>query len=388
MSKNYIPLATPTLKGNELKYVKECIDTEWISSAGKFVETFEHKIAKYTGSSFAVACVNGTSALQVSLRLAGVDYGDEVIVPTLTFIAPVNAIRYNGAAPIFMDTDNYYNIDAEKTIDFIKKQTNFKNGFTYNKLTNKKISAIIPVHVWGNAVDLEELSLLCSERKIAIVEDSSESLGTVYTRGSLAGRHAGTIGSLGCLSFNGNKIITAGGGGAILTNNYKVARKAKYLTTQAKDDPVYYIHNEIGYNFRLTNIQAAIGVAQLEKLDEILTCKKKINSKYDKLISEIEGLSLAPVPDYSNNNHWLNLLQIEKNSYGLNRDDLMLKLEKNNIQTRPVWGLNHFQKPFAHFQNYKIENAQKLLKKSLCIPSSVNLNDDDINYIKKRLIEK
>ena len=205
-----IPLSVPSLKGNELEYIKECVDTEWVSSAGKYVDLFEQKIAEYTGAKYAVSCVNGTSALHVSLQLAGVEPGDEVVVPTLTFIAPVNAIAYNSANPVFMDSDEYYNIDIMKTIDFIQNQTYFKDNATYNKITNKRISAIIPVHIWGNAVWLDKLVPLCKEYNISVVEDASESLGTFYIKGLFEGKHTGTIGELGCLSFNGNKIITTG----------------------------------------------------------------------------------------------------------------------------------------------------------------------------------
>ena len=211
-----ISLIEPVMNGNEWKYVKECLDTNWVSSAGKYVDLFEQKIAEYTGAKYAVACVNGTAALQVSLRLAGVKPGDEVIAPTLTFIAPINAIAYNGANPVFMDADEYYNIDPVKTIQFIKEETEFRNGFTYNKSTGKRISAIIPVHIWGNACWLDELVEVCSERNIAIVEDASESLGTRYIKGNFAGKHTGTIGQLGCVSFNGNKIITT----VITNHNY------------------------------------------------------------------------------------------------------------------------------------------------------------------------
>ena len=275
MSEN-IPLSVPSNSGNEWEYVKECLDTNWVSSAGKYVELFEEKITEYTGSKFAVACVNGTSALQVSLRLAGVEPDDEVIVPTLTFIAPVNTIAYNGANPVFMDADEYYNIDSEKTIEFINEVTIFKDGFTYNKTSYKRISAIVPVHVWGNAVWLDELVDLCHYRNIAIVEDASESLGTVYTEGLFVCKHTGTIGKLGCISFNGNKIIPTGGGGMIVTNDADLAEKAKYLTRQAKDDRVRYIHIEIGYNLRLINIQAALGVAQMEQLTGFLERKASI----------------------------------------------------------------------------------------------------------------
>ena len=261
-----ILLSSPSFNGNEWKYVKDCIDTEWVSSAGSYVDMFEKEVAKFTKAGFGVSCVNGTSALQVCLRLSGVSPGDEVIIPSLTFIAPVNAISYMGAFPIFMDSDDYYNIDSEKTIDFIKTNTIIKNGFSYNKITNRKISAIIPVHVWGNACDLDDLVIICNERNIKIIEDASESLGTVYNAGDHDTKHTGNIGILGCISFNGNKIITTGGGGMIITDDEELALKAKYLTTQAKDDPINYIHNEVGYNFRLTNIQAALGLAQLEQL--------------------------------------------------------------------------------------------------------------------------
>jgi aminotransferase in exopolysaccharide biosynthesis len=376
-----IPLSVPNVSGNEWKYVKECLDTNWVSSAGKYVELFEEKIAVYTGTKFAVACVNGTSALQVSLRLAGVKPRDEVIVPTLTFIAPVNAVTYNNASPIFMDADNYYNIDSEKTIEFINKETVFKNGFTFNKTTNRKITAIIPVHVFGHAAWLDELVQLCDERNISIVEDAAESMGTRYINGEYSDKHTGTIGKLGCLSFNGNKIITTGGGGMILTDDVELADKARYLTTQAKDDSVRYIHDEIGYNFRLTNIQAALGAAQLEQLSGFLKRKKDIHRRYVEEVEIIEGLTIAAVPRFANNNHWMNLLQIDSKAYGSEREALMARLEENGIQTRPVWALIHLQKPYRDCQSYKVERAKELVNNNLCLPSSTSLSDDQIHKV-------
>jgi perosamine synthetase len=373
-----IPLSVPSLNGNELQYVKECIDTEWVSSAGKYVELFEKNIAEYTGSKYAIACMNGTAAIQLSLRLAGVEAGDEVIVSTLTFIAPVNAITYNNAKPIFLDADKYYNLDSEKTIQFIKNETVFKNGFTYNKKTNNRITAIIPVHVWGNACWLDELIEFCNKQNIAVLEDASESLGTFYNAGKYKGKHTGTIGKLGCLSFNGNKIITAGGGGMILTDDESLSEKAKYLSTQAKDDPIRYVHDEIGYNFRLTNIQAALGVAQLEQLPAILKRKKEIYDFYQSKIENIKGLSLSKVPDYADNNHWLNLLQIDKKVYNEDRESLMKRLEENGIQSRPVWKLNHEQKPYKNCRSFETSNAKILVENSLCIPSSINLDKEKI----------
>lgn len=378
---DFIPLSVPFFQGNEWKYIKECLDTEWVSSAGKYVEEFENNICKFTGAKYAVACVNGTAALHISLLLEGVKPNDEVIVPTLTFISPVNVIRYCNAYPVFMDADDFYNIDVEKTIQFIEEETIFKDGFTYNRRTNRRISAIIPVHIFGNAVDMESLTKICKERNIKIIEDATESLGTRYIKGKFSGKHTGTIGELGCLSFNGNKIITTGGGGMILTNSEKYAEQAKYLTTQAKDDPVRYVHNEIGYNFRLTNIQAALGVAQLERLPEYLEIKKSNYQIYKNEIDKIKGLYLAETPDYAENNHWMYTLQIDKSVYGKDREELMKYLLDHKVQTRPVWYLNHLQKPYRDCQNYKIEKTLELWEKTLNIPCSVNLSSEDVKRV-------
>jgi perosamine synthetase len=376
-----IPLSVPSLKGNEWKYIKECLDTEWVSSAGKYVDLFEQRMAEYTGVKQAIACVNGTAALQLSLRLAGVERGDEVIVPTLTFIAPINSIIYNGASPVFIDADEFYNMDSEKTISFIKEHTIFKDGFTYNKVSGKRIRAIVPVHIWGNAVWLDDLVEICNERNIAIVEDASESLGTRYIKGKFHGRHTGTIGILGCISFNGNKIITSGGGGMILTDDEQLAERARYLSTQAKDDPVRYIHNEVGYNFRLTNIQAALGLAQLEQLPGFLTKKRAIYKQYAKGLNGRNGYKMAEAPDYSENNHWLNVLQLDTSKIEGGYEVIMELLTSRNIQTRPVWGLNHMQLPFNKFQSVGIKSATELVKSSLCLPSSVNIEVIDIDHI-------
>ncbi len=313
--------------------------------------------------------------------------GDEVIVPSLTFIAPVNSIAYNNATPVFLDSDNFYNLDSDKVISFIKNETFYKNGFSYNKKTNNKISAILPVHVWGNAVWLDEIIKLCREKNITVVEDASESLGTFYSDGKFKGKHTGTIGKLGCISFNGNKIITSGGGGMILTNFSKLAEKAKYLTTQAKDDPLNYVHDEIGYNFRLTNIQSAVGVAQLEQLPSILKRKKKIYNFYRKKIADITGFSICSPPKYANNNHWLNILKINRKTINKHLGHLIKKFENNGIQARPVWKLNHMQKPYQKFQNYKIENSNNLVLDSLCLPSSPNISKRDLEKIINQLYE-
>jgi perosamine synthetase len=380
-----IPLLVPSLKGNEQKYIKECIDTEWVSSAGKYVDRFEKKIAEYTNSKFAIACINGTSALQIALKIAGVTEKNEVLISSLTFIASVNAISYNNALPVFMDSDNYYNIDVNKTIDFIKNKTVFKNGYTYNKKTKNKISAIVPVHVWGNACWLDDLVELCESRNISVIEDSAESLGTFYTEGRYKGLHTGTIGKLGCLSFNGNKIITTGGGGMILTNDEKLNEKARYFTTQAKDDKVHYIHNNIGYNFRLTNMQAAIGVAQLEQLPEFLIKKKYINKVYSRFIKNIHGIELVGVPKYAENNHWMNIIKIKPKQYNITKEELMIRLKKKGIETRPVWRLNHEQIPYKSNDTYRMEKSKCLVNESLCLPSSVSLTKKNIETIVHQL---
>ena len=381
----FIPLAVPVIQGNEWEYVKNCLDTEWVSSAGSYIDKFEQEIADYTGAAYAVACVNGTAALHIALKLAGIEPEDEVLVPTVTFIAPVNTVKYVGAEPIFIDCDDYYNIDAEKTIDFINLETVFKNGASYNKKTSRKISAIILVHVFGNAVYLDDLVEICQERNIRIIEDAAESLGTRYIRGKYDGEHTGTIGDIGCLSFNGNKIITAGGGGMILTNNKELSKKACYLTTQGKDDELRYVHDEVGYNYRLTNIQAALGLAQLEQLSEFLKIKRQNHILYKKEINKIPGLKICDGPNYSDNNYWMCGLQINPKQYGTDRDQLIQYLLQHKIQTKPIWHLNHLQVPYKNCQTYHIEKAPGMLEISLKMPSSVNLSSDGIRRVVKTL---
>ena len=359
------------------------------------MDLFEQKIAEYTGAGFAVACVNGTSALHIALILAGVRQGDEVIVPTITFIAPVNAVKYCGAFPVFMDSDDYYNIDSAAVIDFLVNETEMKENdagesavgerprkpVCFNRKTGRRISALIPVHVFGNAARLDEIKAVCRERNIRIVEDATESLGTRYRKGPFAGKQAGTIGDLGCLSFNGNKIITTGGGGMVLTDDEQLAKRARYLTTQAKDDEIRYVHGEVGYNYRLTNIQAAVGVAQMESLPEFLEAKKRNYSYYKSRINEIAGLSLSPVPDYADNNHWMYTLRIDPEEYGRTREELMSDLAARGIQSRPVWQLNHLQTPYGDSQSHKIERAVRLHSITLNIPCSVNLRPEDMDDV-------
>ena len=386
MSKK-IGLSEPFIFGQEYKYIKECLDTGWVSSSGRFVDLFEEKIASYTGAKYAIACSSATSALFISLKILGVKRDEEVIVPTLTFIAPVNTIKYLGAEPIFMDSDEFCNIDVNKTIEFIENVTEFKNNFSYNKTTGKIIRAILPVHVFGNAVDLERLQNICYERKILILEDASESLGTFYTRGKFKGQHTGSLGHMGCISFNGNKILTSGGGGMIISNNEEFSEKASYLTNQAKDDPVNFIHNEIGYNLRLSNIQAAMGLAQMENIDKALKIKKKNNHFYKENLNSISGLKVMSSPGYANNNHWLSLLKVEEEIFGETCSSLIDRLRKKSIAVRPIWKLNHLQKPYLKNQAYNIEKARDLVSQTVCLPSSISLSTEQMESVIKVINE-
>jgi len=380
-----IPLSIPQIRGRECCYVKECLDKGWVSSVGSYVDEFEKKICEVTGAGYATACINGTAALHTALLVIGGQAGDEVIVPTVTFIAPVNAVSYIGARPVFMDCDEYYNIDVIKTLEFIEKETAFKDGATYNKKTGCRVIAVIGVHVFGNAVDIEPLLAICKERNIRIIEDAAESLGTYYSTGVLDGMHTGTVGDIGCYSFNGNKIITTGGGGMIVTNNPDYARKTGYLTTQAKDDAVRYVHNEVGYNYRMTNIQAAIGVAQLEQLAEFIANKVANYNVYKEAIDNIRGLHFAPVPPYANNNLWMYAMQIDSRQYPRGRDELMKWLDERGVQTRPLWYLNHLQRPYVDCQSYKIAKAFEMWEKTLNIPCSASIGNNDIDHVVRLL---
>lgn len=373
-----INLHAPLLKGNELKYISKCIKTTWLSSSGNYVKEFEKKIITFTGSKNAVSCINGTAALQVSLRLLGLKPNHEVIVPTITFIAPVNAIRYFSAQPIFMDVDKHGNIDPKKTIEFIKEKTFYKNGKTYNKKTKKIISILIAVHVFGNPADLDDLVKVCKKRNIKILEDASESLGSYYSKGKFKGKHTGTIGDLGCISFNINKIITSGGGGIILCKKKKISEKIRYLVNQAKNDNINFIHDEVGYNYGLSNINAAIGCAQIENIKKILILKRNLNLIYKKEFSNKTTYSILEEPIYSRSNYWINIVDLKT----LNKKKNFLKtLLKNNIEARPVWKCNHLQKPYIDCETYKIDEALKIENNYLCLPSSYFLKKKKINKI-------
>ena len=385
-----IPLSVPNISGNEWRYVKECLDTGWISSAGSYVGRFEDAYCEITDAAHAVACVSGTAALQTALRIVGVERGDEVIVPTLTFIASVNAISYLGAHPLFVDSDEYYNMDVARVLEFLSSETEHTDEGLRNSHTGRRIAAIMPVHVFGNAVDLNSLVHECRNLGVAVVEDAAESLGTVYSEGEIAGRHAGTVGDIGCYSFNGNKIVSTGGGGMIVTDNPDHASKARYLTTQAKDDPVRYVHDEIGYVGSIeegvtTNVQAAIGVAQLENLPTFLTTKKANFERYRDGLSGISGLSLASTPPYADNNLWMYAMRIDEAEYGRNREETMAYLHSRGIQTRPVWSLNHLQTPYRSEHCLGDTVASALVENTLNVPCSTSLSSDDVDFVLEQL---
>ncbi|MFH1282269.1 MAG: LegC family aminotransferase [bacterium] len=376
-----IALSEPNICGNEWKYVKECLDTGWVSSAGKFVDSFENKICEYTGSRYAVACMNGTSALQISLQLVGVRSNDEVLVPTIAFIATINAVKYLNADPVFMDCDEFMNLDAQKLREFCSNECVKTERGLKNKKTGKIIKAVLPVHMYGSPCDMHKIMSVAEEFRLKIVEDAAESLGSYYTAGLYNNRFTGAIGDCGVYSFNGNKIITAGGGGMIVTNDEGLAKKARYYTNQAKDDPLNYKHDNIGYNFRLTNIHAAIGLAQLEKIEEFISIKIKNYEYYKRGLADIDGIILLDSPRNTRSNYWMYSIVVDKDKYGMDKELLMHKLKEKGIETRPIWYPNHLQKPYNCSQCYSITKAFYFLDRVLNIPCSTNLTEYNINTV-------
>lgn len=376
--KKFIPLSVPNLKGNELKYVVDAVEQEWVSTGGAYINKFEEAIAEYLNVDGAVACQSGTAGLHLSLLLSGVDAGDEVIVPTLTFIAAVNPIKYLGANPIFMDCDDSLTMDANKLKMFCEEQCEFINEKLINRTTKKHIKAIVVVHVFGNIADMDEIMKIGMRYNLKVIEDATEALGSSFISGKYKGKFAGTIGDFGVYSFNGNKIITTGGGGMLLAKDLEMLKRAKHLSTQAKSDELYYIHDEIGYNYRMTNLQAALGVAQLEQLDKFIKVKKKNYELYKLELNKINGLSILNFKEDVSPNYWFYSLLIDEQKFMLNRDELLHKLQEYGIQTRPIWGLIHHQKPYNAYQAYNIEKAEYYINCILNIPCSTNLCGDDV----------
>jgi aminotransferase in exopolysaccharide biosynthesis len=380
MNRKFIPLSVPNLKGRELEYVTHAVETEWVSTGGPYVNEFEEKIAAYVKSKGAVSCQNGTSGLHIALQVCGVTRDDEVIVPALTFIATVNPVKYIGAEPIFMDCDDSLNMDAEKLSEFCAAECSFEGGKLINNKTKKHIKAIISVHVFGNMSDMGKIMEVANNYNLKVIEDATESIGTYYTQGKYKGKYAGTIGDIGVYSFNGNKIITTGGGGMIVADDEVLLKKSKHLTTQAKSDELYYTHDEIGYNYRMTNLQAALGLGQFEQLEDFIKIKEENYITYKQEIQEIQGLSIMDFKNNIRSNHWFYSLKCEK-EYPMNRDEIIKYLSSKGVQARPIWGLINEQKPYINSQTYKIEKAKNYLECIVNIPCSTNLTKDDLLYV-------
>lgn len=375
-----IPLSVPNLKGNELRYITEAVETEWVSTGGRYVNDFESNIAEYVKVRRAVACQNGTSGLHVALLLCGVTRDDEVLVPTLTFIAAVNPVKYIGADPVFMDCDDSLTMDANKLLEFCQLECSFIDGKLINNKTQKHIKAVMVVHVFGNMSDMEKIMTIAQQYNLKVIEDATEALGTSYSEGKYKGKYAGTIGKVGVYSFNGNKIITTGGGGMIVSDDEELLKRAKHLTTQAKSDEIYYTHDQIGYNYRMTNLQAALGLAQLEQLEDFIRTKEKNYNLYKENIREIPGLEMLDFRSDIRANYWFYALKCD-DGYKLNRDELIKHLTAKGIQSRPIWGLISEQKPYIGCQTYKIEKAKYYLEHVVNIPCSTNLTREDVLYV-------
>jgi perosamine synthetase len=364
-----VALHEPSFTGNEWQYLKECLDSTFVSSVGKFVDRFEVDLAAFTGAKHAVAVVNGTAALHIALKLAGVKANDEVLIPALTFVATANAVTYCGATPHFVDSEERtLGVDATKLRDYLTSQTEQRAGQCVNRDTGQVIRALVPMHAFGHSVDLDGLLVVAHDFNIALVEDAAESLGSYYH-----GKHTGTFGLMGTLSFNGNKTITTGGGGAILTDNSELARHVKHLTTTAKLPHAWeYDHDEIGYNYRLPNLNAALGCAQLEQLPSMLAAKKVLFQRYQAVFASVVGLKLVTEPEQSQSNYWLQtlLLDIE---HANQRDAILKATNEAGLMTRPAWKLMHELNFFNSCPRMNLSTAESLVQRLINIPSSSSL---------------
>ncbi len=375
----FIGLSVPNLKGNELKYVTDAVETEWVSTAGPYVADFEKKIAEYVHVPAAVSTQNGTSALHISLMLSGVTAADAVIVPTLTFIAAVNPTKYIGAEPVFMDCDDSFCIDPIKLREYCETECDFTDGHLVDRATCRVVRAMVVVHVFGNMADMESIMDIATQYNIRVIEDATEALGTYYTEGRYAGRFAGTIGDIGCYSFNGNKIITTGGGGMIVSHDEDLLAHAKHLTTQAKADQANFIHDEIGYNYRMTNLQAALGLAQLEQLEDFIKVKEANYHRYKDAIDALPGLHVQDFRQGIRSNYWFYSVVFENDESG--RDRLIETLKANKIQSRPIWGLISDQLPYKDARTFRLEKAPWYWRRVVNVPCSTNLTSEQVDRV-------
>jgi aminotransferase in exopolysaccharide biosynthesis len=363
-TKEFIPLHEPHFGGNEKKYLNETIDSTFVSSVGPFVDQFEKTIAEFTHTKKGIAVVNGTAGIQVALRLVGVQKDDEVLTQALTFIATANAIVYNGASPIFIDVDlDTMGLSPKAVEQFLEENGELRDKHCYNKKTGKRISACLPMHTFGFPIHMEEMLRVCAKWKIPVVEDAAESLGSFYKN-----KPTGSLGELGVFSFNGNKIVTSGGGGAIVTNNQELGKMAKHLTTTAKiPHPYEYVHDELGYNFRMPNINAALACAQLEQLDDFLKKKRVLAEKYKAFFDSNETRFRTELND-TKANYWLMCVELENQQ---ERDEFLKETNANKVMTRPIWQLMFRSKIYANFQKDEQTNARFLEERIVNIPSSV-----------------
>lgn len=359
-----IPLHAPVFFGNEKKYLEECIDSTFVSSVGRFVDLFEVKMLEYTGSKGAVVCVNGTNALHLALKLVGVEQYNEVITQALTFIATANAISYCGATPIFLDVDrNTMGLSPDALEEFLNLNSEIKRDGCYNKLTGKKIKACVPMHTFGHPCRIDEIAAICQKFKIELIEDAAESIGSFYK-----GKHTGTFGRVGVLSFNGNKTITSGGGGMLLFKDGELAKRAKHLTTQAKVPHQWnFVHDDIGYNYRMPNINAALGVAQLENLDIYIKKKRTLAKEYEDFF-RIKPVSFFSEPENCRSNYWLNVILFESLE---ERDLFLFESNSQGVMTRPVWRLMNKLRMFENYQKGSLINSEWFEERVVNIPSSV-----------------
>jgi perosamine synthetase len=361
---NPVPLHAPVFLGKEKEYLMDCIDTTYVSYVGKYVTEFERATAQFTGAKYAVAIVNGTAALQIALKLAGVNHGDEVITQPLTFVATANAIVHCGAKPVFVDVDlDTMGLSPEKLSNWLNENVkiNSKSGKPINQMTNQPISAIVPMHTFGHPCRIDEIVEIANRYNIPVIEDAAESLGSYFRN-----KHTGTFGLAGILSYNGNKTITTGGGGMIITDNEEFARKAKHITTTAKISHRWeYIHDEAGYNYRLTNVTAAIGVAQMEYLQKLLDNKRETASLYIKFFNDKEIIFLGE-PNNSKSNYWLNTIQLKDRE---DRDAFLDFTNNNGVMTRPIWRLMNHLEMYKNCQTGNIDNAVILEEKVVNLPS-------------------
>lgn len=367
-----IPLSLPNINGNEWQYVKDCLDTGWISSVGEYVNRFERMVADFAGAPFGVAAVNGTAAIHIALELAGVEAGDLVIVPNITFIASCNAVKYTGADLILMDVDpDTWQMDLDLLEDFLENHTYYRKNRQYLRSNDRRIGAILPVHVLGNMCDMDRLMHLAERYCLTVVEDSTEALGS-----SFKGKMAGTFGKFGTFSFNGNKIISTGGGGVIVTSDAGLAKKAKHITTQAKIDPFEYDHDEVGYNYRLVNLLAAVGVAQMEQLPGFLARKKEIDAYYREHLEVFPDIRFQKVTPGVVPNNWLHTLKTSK------QRPLIQALLDKEIQCRPFWKPMNTLRMFKNELYFQKKNQSDLVYNScLSIPSSTNLTDEQVREV-------